>query len=181
MAKWRILGFDIENRQGAYNGDYPPAWITAIAACWHGQPNSLRYWQIKRGAGSALEEFLQMYKQANVVTGHYIRKHDLPIMNGVLAKLHRSTLEPKMTIDTKLDWVKKKDVSAKLEDMLEYYGIPHKKVHISTAVWERINAGYPDALEILQERCVGDVVAQLALREKLAELGHLTEPKVWQP
>lgn len=122
-----------------------------------------------------------MYDQADLVTGHYIRKHDLRIVNGLLMRYQQAPLGSKLTIDTKSDWLKKKDVSASLENLLKYYGIPHSKVHLSTADWEEINDGNPRLLPLLRARCVGDVRAQVALFKKMVKLEHLGEPKMWQP
>lgn len=186
MINLRILGFDIENKPLAYLGDgFTTAKITAIAACWANDPKSMTYWPIPLGKDSeaikVLEAFRVLYDQADVVTGHYIRKHDLPHINGALMRYGRPPLEQKMTIDTKNDWFKKKDISAKLENLLKYYGIPHNKAHVSAAEWEAANDGDMRGLKKLRQRCEGDVRAQLALYKKMAKLGHLSEPKVWRP
>lgn len=182
----RILGFDIENKPLAYLGEgFTTAKITAIAACWADQPKSMTYWWIPMGKDNeairVLESFRELYNQADIVTGHYIRKHDLPHINGAMMRYGLAPLDQKNTIDTKSDWFRKKDISAKLENLLKYYGIPHSKAHISAAEWEAANDGDMRGLKKLKQRCVGDVRAQLALYKKMATLGHLSASKVWRP
>ena len=182
MASWRILAFDIENKPVSYNGDWPTAHITAIAACWVDQPESIRYWPVTfKTVAKQLERFRAVYDKADIVTGHYIRKHDLPIINGRMMTNMLSPLGQKMTLDTKLDWLKKKDVSATLENLLKYYGIEHGKAHLSAADWEAINEGDVAGQTLLKERCVGDVIAQAALFRKMVSLDHLGAPKMWRP
>ena len=91
MLKWRdgktlrVLDFDIENRPLSYLGmDYTTGEVTAIAASWEGKQH---VWVKLLGRNTALEMlagFAELYNQADIVTGHYIRKHDLPVLNGAM-------------------------------------------------------------------------------------------------
>jgi hypothetical protein len=54
-----------------------------------------------------------------MVTGHYIRKHDLPIINAMLYDEGPAAAGPKLTSDTKLDMMKKADIPATQEFLLE--------------------------------------------------------------
>src|SRR5262249_41684765 len=107
----RILDFDIENRPLTYlGGDFTTAEITAIACGWADRPDDyiacfLLYAATEPNAKSMLKSFRVHYDRADIVTGHYIRKHDLPIINGAMTELGLPPLGPKLTIDTKLDLV----------------------------------------------------------------------------
>lgn len=177
----RVLAFDIENKPISYNGEFPTAHITAIAACWADNPDFMHYWPVAwSNYRQALEAFRRLYDEADLVIGHYIRRHDLPIINGRMMTGGLAPLGDKLTSDTKLDWLKKSSVSASLENMLKYYGIEHTKAHVSVAEWESINEGDPRGLALLKARCTGDVAAQVALHKRLVELGHLSAPKIWR-
>src|SRR3990170_973063 len=91
-GRGRVLDFDIENRPLSYwQPDTPTAEITAIASCWterdkYGhflfgsmQVGLLTPWD--DGPSDILLAFLERYNEADMVTGHYIRMHDLPIIN----------------------------------------------------------------------------------------------------
>src|SRR5690348_4789906 len=83
-----ILDFDIENRPLSYLGmDFTTSEITAIACKWIDQPGSptstVTSWLLGEDDPiRMLEQFSEVYAAADLVTGHYIRNHDLPIING---------------------------------------------------------------------------------------------------
>lgn len=88
----RILDFDIENRPLSYLGqDFTTAEITAIAAGFT-DSERISCWTLKLGGDSTdmLTAFRRMYDRADMVTGHYIRRHDLPIINGALLEHGRT-------------------------------------------------------------------------------------------
>lgn len=180
----KILDFDIENRPLAYLGqDYTSAEITAIAACWDGKPKSMRVWLLGRDAPKAvLEGFVEMYNAADMVTGHYIRMHDLPIIDGSMIEHGLAPLEQKLTCDTKLDLVRKGPAfSASQENLSEMFGIPAVKVHMSNTKWREANRLTPAGIALTRKRVVGDVIQHMALRRKLVERGLLSAPKTWRP
>lgn len=94
----KILDFDIENRPLAYLGmDYTSAEITAIGAAWHGT-TAVRVWLLGRDdPAEMLAEFREWYDAADVVTGHYIREHDLPVINGAMLEYELPPLDAKLT------------------------------------------------------------------------------------
>ncbi len=118
--KPRILDLDIENRPLAYLGqDYTTSEITAIAACWDGEPKSMRCWLLGRDLPQEmLAGIWEMYDQADLVTGHFIRRHDLPKINGALLEYGLWPLPEKLTCDTKLDLLKHGgEISASQENL----------------------------------------------------------------
>src|SRR5687768_13914464 len=106
----RILDFDIENRPLTYWADRPTAEITAIASCWAHDMGSMQTFLLgKHDPKTMLIAFKARYDAADMVTGHYIRRHDLPIINGALMEFGLPGLGPKLTCDTRLDMHKKGD------------------------------------------------------------------------
>lgn len=183
MTKLRILDFDIENRPLAYMGeDYTSAEITAIAACWDGKPKTMRVWLLGRDEPvEMLKAFVALYDEADLVTGHYIRMHDLPVINGALMEHGLPPLEQKLTCDTKLDLVQRKYISASQENLGEMLGIPATKVHMSNAKWRVANRLTPAGQKLTRERVTGDVLQHMAIRRALLDRGLLSSPKTWRP
>jgi hypothetical protein len=180
--EFRWLDFDLENRPLSYAGnDWTTAEVTAIAASWVGQ-SRVRCWCLGEvSAEKMLTEFLKLYHQADGVTGHYIRKHDLPILNGALLELKLPLLGPKLTSDTCLDLVRKKDMSASQESLGEMFGVTHPKEHMSQPKWREANRLTPDGIKETKRRVRGDVRQHKALRAKLLEAGVLKAPRMWSP
>jgi hypothetical protein len=179
----KILDFDIENRPLAYMGeDYTSAEITAIAACWDGKPKTMQAWLLGQDEPELmLAQFLAMYDEADMVTGHYIRMHDLPVINGAMMEYGFPSLSPKLTSDTKIDLVSRKYISASQENLGEMLGIPAPKVHMSNAKWREANRLTSIGLRLTRERAVGDVIQHMAIRRELVKRGLLSIPKMWRP
>lgn len=180
----RILDFDIENRPLSYLGqDFTTAEITAIAACWHGRPGTMKVWLLGRDEPKAmLEGFREMYDAADMVTGHYIRMHDLPIINGSLVERGLPPLDQKLTCDTKLDLVKRGPViSASQENLSTMLGLAPPKIHMNTVLWREANRLTDEGLKLTYKRAVSDVIQHMALRAALVKRGLLSPPRVWRP
>lgn len=186
----RILDFDIENRPLSYGGpDFTFSDITAIAASWEGE-NEIhvflqRQWrtdaQLERGMKRLLLGFKKLYDQAHLVTGHYIRRHDLPIINGALIEFGLPSLGPKLTIDTKEDLVKRSGISAAQENLSEMFGLEAGKYHMSQPKWRHGNRLTVEGLEQTRRRVVDDVRQHKELRRALLDRGLLGAPKLWRP
>lgn len=178
---WKILDFDIENRPLAYLGpDYTTAEITAIAACWHGKPKTIKVWLLGRDEyDDMLRGFCKLYDEADIVTGHYIRGHDLPVINGALLERGLPPLGQKLTIDTKLDLVNLRYISLSQENLAALYGIKNPKVHMNNVMWRESNRLTVQGLQLTYLRVVGDVLQHMKLREKLVEQDMLKPPKTW--
>lgn len=187
----RILCFDIETMPVGFSEWDPEAEIIAICTYWVGEKNKPKYW-LKRpeNVKQVLEEFRAEYLKADFVLGQYIRKFDLPVINGAMQMYGLPRLEEKPTIDTKGDWGKKRGASASLESFIVYYGGKMHKAHLGKANWRNIynalcslrdDPWAVEQLSLLQERCQGDVVATAEVFQHMTELGHLSAPKVWRP
>ena len=185
----RVLDFDIENRPLSYwVPDMPTAEITSISSAWVGDHDSI---EVLLLGELTLEEilgiFVDRYNRADLVTGHYIRKHDLPIINGALYDLDLPLLGPKLTSDTRIDMFKKGDIPATQEFILETLdpqcplGIPLEKFHMTQRMWREANRLTPDGLALTRRRVSTDVHAHIHMREAMLERGWLRAPRVWRP
>lgn len=183
MPKLRILDFDIENRPLAYLGqDYTTAEITAIAACFTDEPKSMRCWLLGDAPPEVmLTGFRQMYDAADLVTGHYIREHDLPVISGALMELGLPPLDQKMTSDTKLDLIAHKYLSASQENLAAMLGVSKAKMSMNNAEWREANRLTPRGWKLTYRRATGDVIQHMALRKVLVERGLLGPARVWRP
>mgnify|MGYP001202495992 CR=1 FL=1 len=179
----RILDFDIENRPLSYwQPDRPTAEITAIAAAWVDHPREVMVWLLGRDDPVVmLQSFLSLYNEADMVTGHYIRKHDLPIINGALMDYNMCLLGPKLVQDTKVDMVKKADIPATQEHLSEMLGLGSLKVHMTQQMWREANRLTSRGLDLTEDRVVGDVVQHMELRLAMLDAGMLHPPRMWTP
>ncbi len=178
----RTLDFDIENRPLSYAGnDWTTCEVTAIAASWVGS-KQIRSWLLGQDDPvEMLEAFVKLYDRADCVTGHYIRKHDLPILNGAMLEYGLPPLSAKLTHDTKIDMLKKRDMSASQESLGRMYGLGWPKEHMSQPEWREANRLTPKGLKETKRRVVGDVRQHKELRLRLLEAGMLHPPRMWYP
>lgn len=182
--KGRVLDFDIENRPLSYIGsDFTSSEVTAIAWSWIGT-KKVACKCLTLDPASAVEmfeAFLIAYNKADMVTGHYITRHDLPIINGALIEVNLPTLAKKLVSDTKTDLVRKGDLPASQEALATMYGLPDAKKHMSQTEWRAANRLTPEGIKLTRKRVTDDVIQHKALRARLIDAGALGPPKVWSP
>lgn len=176
----KILDWDIENRPLSYLGqDYTTAEVTAIAASF-GPKKKMHCWLLgKDSLLDILENFRELYDQADIVTGHYIRAHDLPVVNGALIELGRPGLAPKLVSDTKLDCIKTKYMSMSQESLGAMLGLAAPKYHMTQADWRAANR--LQQIKLTRKRVTADVIQHMELRQVLLEMGVLGPPRIWYP
>lgn len=193
IAKVSILDFDLENRPLSYLGyEWTSAEITGIAWSWIGsdevsclllQKNGR--FQDNEGRTYAVERALTMFREtllsAGIVTGHYIRKHDLPLFQSALIEYGLPPLRPVTTQDTQGDMVKRKDLSASQENLADMFGLVEAKHHMTMSEWRKANRLQKDGMEATRKRVVDDVVQHKALRAEMLKRGLLKPPRVWNP
>lgn len=180
----KVLDFDIENRPLSYWYDgNPTAEITAIAWSWEGSDEvacalyGAPYDQI-----GMLELFCEAYDEADMVTGHYIRKHDLPIINGALMEYGLLPLSAKLSSDTRLDLIKRDGLSMSQEALGAMYGLDAPKCHMTQQDWRDANRlDSEEGFKKTEERVTSDVIQHKQLRAALIEHGCLKAPRVWKP
>lgn len=176
----KILDFDIENRPLSYLGmDFTTADITAIAASWVGE-DKISVWLLgHQTIEEMLTGFTELYDEADMVTGHYIRKHDLLHINGASFEFGLGHLEDKLTSDTKEDLISSKGVSKSQESLSAMYGLPEPKYHMNQHAWRQANRLTEEGIALTAKRVTDDIVQHKALREQLILEGALGAPKLW--
>jgi hypothetical protein len=178
----RILDFDIENRPLSYLGmDYTTAEITSIAASFHDE-SRIYVWLLGIDEmEDILEGFRVLYNNADIVTGHYIRNHDLPIISDMLFEYGLPALEPKLTSDTKNDLIAGRSAVSKSQENLSYLlDLAEPKVQMNTPKWRMANRLTPEGIALTRERVEGDIVQHQALYEALVAEGRLNPPELWK-
>lgn len=202
----RILDFDIENRPLSYwVPDRPTAQITSIAWMWAGDHDSLDCrllappcfhkghedvcpdWPEKVvNEETLLADFSAVIAQADIVTGHYILRHDLPIINGALYDRGMPLLDDVRASDTKLHMFTKADLPATQEHLLELLGttcplgMPLEKFHMTQVKWREANKLTRKGIELTKRRVMSDVHAHSHMREDMLARGWLGSPTVWR-
>lgn len=187
----RILDFDIEVRPMAfYGGDFVTKQPTAIAWKFVGEREPVTVVLLGESFDTRmtfieevnmLETFRQAYDQADVVTGHYIRGFDLPIINARLMRHGLPLLGATMAQDTKGDLARAQGVSKSQENLGAMFELRHPKVPMNTTRWEEANALMPAGIEATRKRVVGDVRQHVELRAKMLERGYLGGASHWSP
>ena len=184
------MDFDVECRPLAwYGGDFVTRQPTAIA--WkflgnEGEPNvavigeSDRSSKVLEEEAAMLLAFKEAFDAADMVTGHYIRGFDLPLLQGSLLRLGLPLLGDKKAQDTKNDLLRFSGASKSQENLGAMFELEHPKIPMNTTKWARANMLLPDGIEATRERVVGDVSQHIELREKMLELGALGPCPVWR-
>jgi hypothetical protein len=178
----RVLVFDIENRPLSYWYDgQATAEVTAIAASYLGE-DTIHCWLLGREElPSILEQFTKLYNLSDMVVGHYIRKHDLPIVNGALMEQKLPLLSPKLAHDTKLDLVKRGGLSMSQEALSAMYELSAPKHHMTQSAWRDANRLTPEGIKKTEKRVKDDVIQSKELYRTLLAHHALKQPKVWRP
>lgn len=182
-SSFRILDFDIECRPLSwYAGDFNTKEITAIAAGFVDDPKNIYCWLLGRDDPlSMLEGFRALYDEAGMVTGHFIRGFDLPLLNSGMLEYDFPPLEPKLTQDTKNDLVKRHGMSNSQENLSEALGIKADKIGMSQEDWRAANRLTPEGLKKTERRVVGDVIQHMEMRQAMLNKDMLGKPRMWSP
>lgn len=187
VKQHRILDFDIENRPLSYwYGDVTTAEITAIAWSFIGS-GVVEYRTLapppdhELSTYNMLAAFGKAYDEADMVTGHYIRRHDLPIINSAMMEWDVNPLTPKLTSDTKLDLVKHGGLPVSQQALGAMLEIQKPKVPMPTHRWRDANRLTPEGIQAAVARVVGDVEQHMEMRAELIERGLLLPPRMWTP
>jgi hypothetical protein len=176
----RVLDFDIENRPLTYLGsDFTTAEVTAIAWAWDASDVTV-YLLGEHPLRYILERFVEAYNEADMVTGHYIKGHDLPMVNGALVECGMPSLQDKLVQDTKTDLIALKGISKSQESLGSMFHLDTPKVQMNQTKWRAANRLTAEGLAEVRERVVGDVRQHIAMRQRLLDLGYLAGPRVWR-
>ncbi len=178
---FRILDFDCEARPLHWiSSDYVSKEITAIAWKWIGEDSPAECYLLGEvSPQEMLQAFTNVYNQADMVTGHYIRGYDLPMVNGALTEFEMPALSDKLSHDTKIDLLRRAGLSSSQENLGAMLHLDHPKVKMDQTKWRSANRLQPEGLALARERCIGDVHQHIELRQRLLELGYLGSPVKW--
>ncbi len=184
----RILDFDIENMPLTYYApDYPTAFITAIAWAFTDEPKNVRVRAIKDirnddEYADMLFDFWFDYMEADMVTGHYIRKHDLPIINGAMIEQgFYGGLDAKLTSDTKNDLVRFSAIPKNQEFLEAMLGTTVQKLNMTQYDWRAANRFSEAGVAKTIKRVTSDVRGHMQMRAELIDRGLLRAPRMWRP
>ena len=177
-----ILDFDCENAPLSYlGGDFTTPSLTALAWAFNGDRNPTCRLLPEDTMEEILSEFRAAYESADILTGHNVCKHDLPLLNAMMLEYGMGPLEPKLVSDTYRDLKKRSPGFGSQATLSAMLGVKAPKVGMSTKDWREANRLLPEGVEKTRKRVVGDVVQHMALRKRLIELGWLRSPRIWQP
>lgn len=179
----RVLDFDIETRKIGFHigGKFNPDGCEPIAIAWSwGNGVSVRQLVVDEPE-DMLRAFREAYGRADLVTGHYIRNFDLPIINGALMERGWEPLPAKMTCDTKNDLITKAGWSSSQENLSSMFDLLEDKYHMSDTRWREATRLTPEGVRHTRERVRNDVIQHMELRRRLLALDYLGAPKVWKP
>lgn len=185
----RILDFDSECRPDAYlGGDLTTRSLTGIAAQFVGHDvmwcecivaGGHRHYEQLR---AMLEGFRALYDAADIVTGHNIVRHDLPIISGSMIYCGLPPLDPKLASDTLLHGPKSGLVFSRSQENLgDMFAILSDKYHMNNARWKRANTLDPEHADETRRRVTDDVRMHLDLRAAMIENDLLGPAKLWHP
>lgn len=182
MRAIKILDCDIENRPLSYLGpDYTTGEVTAIAAGWAHEKRVFCWALGEVTTKEMLSAFRQLYDEADIVTGHYILKHDLPILNASMVEFNLGPLSPKRVSDTKIHSTKTRYLSMSQESLCEMFGISLDKYHMTQPKWREANRLTQRGIRETRKRVIGDVRQHRELRREMVERGLLKSPTIWRP
>jgi hypothetical protein len=178
----RVLDFDCEARPLHWiSGDYVSKEITAIAWAWTDAPEDVTCYLLGEvDPVWMLQRFCGAWNQADMVTGHFIRGYDIPMINGALTEYQLPALPDKLTSDTKIDLVRRQGLSGSQENLGAMLGLEHEKVKMDQRKWRDANRLTKAGLEEVRKRVVGDVQQHIEMRRRLLDLGYLSAPVKWR-
>lgn len=186
----KILDFDIETRRIGFHsaGMFAPDGCEPIAIGWSfiGEGGVSvetrvmnRVWS-KSALKGMVQPLFRAMREADLVTGHYIRKFDLPILAGVAMELGL-TMPEVQVIDTKVDLKKVAGLSQSQENLSLMLGVEAEKFPMADNDWREGARLTRKGLDEAQVRVEKDVRQHMKLYEALVEEERLHAPSPWRP
>ena len=178
-----MLDFDSECRPMFYSEYRDESQITAIAWSWVGsrEVHHELLEQDLRNEKRMIQRFLDVYHEADLVTGHYLERHDLPLLNDHAMRFGLPVLEPRLVQDTKMLLPKVRGLGLSQENLATLYRLDAKKHTMNGRRWAVANTLSEDGMEESRRRVVSDVRQHKQLRAALLERGYLKAPRRWSP
>lgn len=182
LTPGRVLDFDTECRPMHYSEFRAESQLTAIAWSWYGSDDveCVVLERSCRNELSMLKRFLKAFNQADIVTGHYIKKHDLPLLVDHCIRAGLPLPKPVLASDT-MDIPRVKGLGKSQENLATTFGLSAEKHHMCGATWRVANSLSPEGRESARKRVTDDVVQHKQLRADLVARGLLRSPSMWRP
>ncbi len=188
IAKERVIvDFDIEMRPlGWYGGDFVHAEPTAIGYLYlngprKGEREALCLTKRKGSMEAMLSAFRDIYDDADMLTGHYIRGFDLPRLQAAYIEFELPLLGPILTHDTKLDLIRFSGMSKSQMNIGSLFATEAPKVNMTMADWRDANRLTATGIDKTIGRVLGDVDQHRQMRRAMLDAGILGPPKMWYP
>lgn len=192
LLRGKELSFDLENRPLAYW--YPGETTSQITAFgWKWKHEEVAHTLVLRNTGKleddegveypygvGLQRFVEVLTSADLVYGHNIRRHDLPMIQAHLFRRKMELLPALNTSDTLKDCVRVGGMSRSLENLSKRLGFKDDKKHMSVVDWEDANELLADGVAEARDRVATDVLLQEQLRDELINCGYLKPPRMWK-
>jgi len=184
----RILDFDIETRRIGFHsaGRFAPDGCepVVIAAQFEDEETgpyvfSLGETWTEESYYDLVSGFRVLYDNADIVTGHYITKFDLPILNGAMFECGLPPLDAKLVIDTKTDLLDMQGRSKSQENLSALRALEESKFHMNDEWWRKVARLTPEGLDLARRRVTDDIKQHMALRRELRD--WLKPPTEWKP
>jgi DNA polymerase elongation subunit (family B) len=179
----RVLDFDTECRPMHYSEYRAESQITGIAWSWVGDDrvHCEVLQQDLSDERTMIANFVEgVLNHADVVTGHYIRKHDLPLLTDHCIRLGVELPKPVMVQDT-MEIAVVKGLGKSQENLAATFGLSAEKHHMNGASWRVANSLSELGREGTRKRVMADVVQHKQLRAELLDRGLLKPPRRWSP
>ena len=184
----RVLDFDIETRLIGFHNAGPRkpqgSEPIAIACSWIGEKDvhSIVLGETGREPSVAmLEWFLEFYDAATMVTGHYLSRFDLPVLNTAMLEWGLPPLQAKLVQDTKTGLIDFEGYSKSQENLSQMLQTAHGKYHMSDADWRRAGRLTLGGQKRGRKRVESDVRQHKQMRRRMIDRGMLNPPVVWSP
>lgn len=123
-----------------------------------------------------LAVLLEQISKADMVTGHNLERHDLPVINAECMRLGLEPIRSVLVQDT-MRLFRSKGFRKSQENLGVLLQIPEKKLHLGWQAWE--NAYAEADWQTIRDRCESDVLMHKQMRVKLLDMGYLRKPRQW--
>lgn len=180
----RILDFDIETvAAGFADPDWVPQKITCVAWSWIGSdrveslvcgPEGI----FGRPASRAemLDPLLTAIGEADMVTGHNLRRFDLPVINAECMRLGLEPIRSVLVQDT-MQLVRSKGLKKGQDNLARLLEVRTQKLPLDWQAWQ--DAYDEPDWKTIRLRAESDVVGHKEVREELLARGLVKSPRLW--
>ena len=181
----RILDFDTESLAAGFaDPEWVPQKITCSAWSWVGEDVvhhricGIRGFFIPEVRAKSLRPLVAAIRQADIVRGHNLARHDLPVLNAECLRLGLGPLPP-LQVQDSIKIVRTKGFKKGQDNLARLLKLEKEKLAMDWQAWEDAyaEAGWPTVIA----RCVSDVEQHKQLWDAMSAAGWLKPMTVWRP